>query len=181
MISSAAQADAAVAGFLARLAEQAPVPAAPCFYALRARVLILADDIAARHTARAAHAGCRSLLRPAAVVVAAYRILSGVLPAEDLSDLLFDCWMCALHRVSPDGPDGVPLDDLPTGSRWQELGAMLFSVAGLPGVYSWLRERFASGPRSAAHAHAIEDAFWRELCAGEAVPELAGMFRAEAC
>lgn len=161
MISSATQADAAVAGFLARLIEQAPAPAR----SLPARVLILADDIAARHTA-CAHARS-ALLRPAAVVVAAYRILSGALPARDLTALLHDCWAYARHCSEADC-DPLALD----GSRWNELGAMLFSVAGLPGLYPWLRERFGSGARGAA----LEQAFWREFCADEAVPELAGMF-----
>ena len=181
MIGHAAETEAAVAGFLAALAERA-APALPASgQALPARILSLAGEIEARHRARVDRSPAADNLRAAAVVLAAYRSLAGALPACELCALLGDCWLLGLRRARVDGAgldaSGDPLVEVAAGSRWRAFAAMLFFIAGLPGLYVRLEARRATGSRVAAE-QPIEQEFWRDFCAAEAVPELAPIFRA---
>jgi hypothetical protein len=173
--------EALVAGFLAALAHRTPAgaAAAPCEGPLPDRVLRLAGAIAARHRDRAADDESRQHLRAAAVVLAAHHLLAGALPGDELGALLRDCWLRGVRRARPAAAWldawADPTREL-ASSRWQSLAAMLFCMIGLPGPTLWLVERLG-GSRGAA-SRAIEDELWRELCAAEAVPELAPMLGA---
>src|SRR5262245_4268964 len=93
MIGTAADLEAVVVGFLAALGERAPAPAAAPERALPARVLALASDIAARHRDRVADERTAEDVHVAAVIVAAYRLLAGLLPDAELHALLRECWL----------------------------------------------------------------------------------------
>jgi hypothetical protein len=182
VIASERETDALVAGFVAALARRAPATAAAaCDGPLPDRVLDLAGAIADRHRDRVHGHEHRRHLRAAAVVLAAHRLLAGALPADELGALLRECWLRGDRRARPArawlGAWADPIGQLP-GSRWQALAAMLVCMIGLPGPTLWLMERIG-GARGAA-GRAIEDDLWRDLCAAEAVPELAPMFRVAA-
>ena len=182
MSGHAGETEAVVAGFLAALAERAaPAPVPAPIRALPARILALAGEIEARHRARVDGSPAAEDLRAAAVVLAAYRLLAGALPASELCPLLGECWLRGLRRARVDGAwfdaSDDPLVEVAAGSRWRAFAAMLFFIAGLPGLYVRLEARRATSTRFAAE-QPIEQEFWRDFCAAEAVPELAPIFHA---
>lgn len=173
--------DQAVDGFLAALLEGAPTSTG-----LACRVLAAAGDIAARQRSSATAVGSRDRVdghELPALALAAYRVMTGALPACELGELLRSSWRRGLRAELRAGTrawvrsSADPFGEMAAVSRWRGLVAMFLCVAGLSGPSLWLFQR---GDR-AAELRAARAREARDLFAAEGAPELSQLlFAAEA-
>jgi hypothetical protein len=184
-IDRSAPFDHAVDGFLAALLDGAPPSTG-----LACRVLAAAGDIEARQRGRSSPrsgADSRDAIERGqelpALVLAAYRVMAGALPACELGELLRDCWRRGLRAELRAGAvawvhsSADPFGEIAAVSRWRGLVAMFLCVAGLSGPSLWLFQR---GDRE-AELGAARARMARDLFAAEGAPELSQLlFAAEA-